>query len=197
MKFAWLIPVMAVAAWFVFPVSRAEIAPEPAKSITVAELNQMQVIGWLGEPLGKIMTVEGVVADATYVRSKAQVGRTLLLIQVADGNVLPERVVFSFDRAVRGIEEPKEGSRFKYVGYETGGFTGAPPGKFDFTGPYCTTFYGFTTEFVILRDVLKPAKEPEFDDRYSAPPAPMPTNPNGQAPLPAEPAGNQRYTPPQ
>lgn len=196
MKFAWMIPVVAGFAWLAYPVGRAEKAPEPAKSISVAELNQLQVIGWLGQPLGKIVTVEGVVADETFVRSKAQAGRTLLLIQTADGNVLPERVVFSFDRAVRQIEEPKAGSRFKYVGYETGGFTGAPPGIFEFTGPYCTTGYGFSTEFVVLRDALKPAKEPEFGDRYSAPPAPMPTNPNGQAPLPPEPAGSQRYTPP-
>jgi hypothetical protein len=195
MKFAWLIPVAAGAVWFAFPVSRAEKAPEQAKSVNVAELNQMQVIGWLGQPLGKTVTVEGVVADETFVRWKAQAGRTLLLIQAADGNVLPERVVFCFDRAVREIEEPKAGSRFKYVGYETGGFTGAPPGLFDYTGPYCTTSYGFTTEFVILRDVLQPAKEPESGDKY-APPVPMPADPNGKAPLFPEPAGKHRYTPP-
>ena len=200
MKFAWMIPVVAAAAWFAFPVSRAEKAPEPAKSITVAELYQLSIIGWLGQPLGKIMTVEGVVADETFVRSKAQAGRTLLLIQTADGNVLPEKVDFCFDRAraVREIEEPKAGSRFKYVGYETGGFTGAPPGIFEFTGPgpCCTTGYGFSTEFVVLRDVLKPAKEPEFGDRHTPAPLPrMSPDQKGKTPPPAS-DDKYQYTPP-
>jgi hypothetical protein len=201
MKFAWMIPVVAGAAWFVFPVSRAEKAPEQAKSVSVAELNQLQVIGWLGQPLGKVVTVEGVVADATFERSKAQVGQTLLLIQAVDGKQLPERVVYCFDGAVRDIEEPKAGSRFKYIGYETGGFTGKPARAYDYLPSHnitsCSAGFYFRTEFVILRDELKPRKEPELGGKNTPPPSP-PKLPDekGKAPLPPESDGKYKYTPP-
>jgi hypothetical protein len=171
MKFTLTIAVLTGAALCAFPVLRAD----PTKSITVGELNQLQVIGWLGQPLGKIITVEGVAADENYHGIKQDAGQTLLRIQVVDGKVLPEECVFhfgEFSHYFDPMEKPKVGSKFKYIGYETGGFTGVQPGLFEYTAPFASTGYAFTTHFVVLRDELKPKQVIQADDKVPAPPGP-------------------------
>jgi hypothetical protein len=128
----------------------------PARSITIPDLWEIPVIGWLGQPLGKIVTIEGVTADASYPRSKADARETLLRIQKVNGKDLPGECVFPFSPFLaQGIDEPSAGGRFKYIGYETGGFTGHPGKAWDYVPAIQTTGYGFTTHFVVLRDELK------------------------------------------
>lgn len=155
MKCAGAITVVASAALLMLSLLRASPAQEEARSIPVAELSRMQIIGWLGQPLGKICTVEGVVADEDYRRAKADLGHTLLRIQAVNGKKLTEECVFHFSPYLAKIEKPTVGGRFRYVGYETGGFTGTPAGVFDYIPAHCSTGYAFTTDFVVLRDELK------------------------------------------
>ena len=53
------------------------------------------------------------------------------------------------------LEKPKVGNKFKYIGYETGGFTGVPEKTFDYMPAIATTGYYFTTDFVAVRDEMK------------------------------------------
>lgn len=128
----------------------------PARSITVPDLWEIPVIGWLGQPLGKLVTIEGVAADASYMECKAHAAETMLRIQKVNGKDLPRECVFPFGPFLAtGIDEPRAGSRFKYIGYETGGFTGVPGTAWEYVRAIQTTGYGFTTHFVVLRDELK------------------------------------------
>jgi len=144
------------ASPLLFAVIRADEAPKQAKSITVSELSKLQVIGALGQALGKIIVIEGVAADEYYRKMKADGGHTLLRVQSVDGKKLQEEQVFHFLAFPSAdIEKPKVGSKFKYIGYETGAFTGVPAKAFDYTLPVATTGYGFTTDFVVVRDEMK------------------------------------------
>jgi hypothetical protein len=141
--FFGVVAIATVAVGILFP-----FAASPAdrvKSITVSELNQLQVIGLLGHPLGTIVTIEGVVADDSYRIMRADLGHTLLRVQTVGGKKLLKEQVFHFGNAPAEIEKPKVGSKFKYIGYETGGFTGTPQGTFDYVRPFATTGYYFTT----------------------------------------------------
>ncbi len=124
-----------------------------AESIQISRLNSCKVIGFLGYPLGEIVTIEGIVADEEYTRRKADTGETLLRVQAVNGKSLKQEAIFHFD-PVQGadIKKPPAGIRFKYIGYETGGFSGLPEKAFDYIPRLQTKGYSFTTSFVILRD---------------------------------------------
>lgn len=157
MKFAVTI-VLGTVALLPFALRSADKVMDQPKSISVSELNRLQVIGWLGEPLGKIVVVEGVVADDSYLSSKADLGETMLRITTLNGKHLPEECVFPFRSLSAGVEKPKVGGKFKFIGYETGGFTGVPGQAFDYTPAFARTGYGFTTHFVVVRDEMRREK---------------------------------------
>jgi hypothetical protein len=136
--------------------SSADKPPELAKAIPVSVLNDRQVIGRLGHPLGTIVVVEGVVADGSYTKAKADDGHTLLRVQGVNEKRLAEEQVFHFGSLLERVEKPKAGATYKFSGYETGGFTGLPTKAFDYVGLIASTDYGFTTDFVVLRDEAKP-----------------------------------------
>ncbi len=148
---AVLLIVAAISTIFPFAGNSIGEPAKPLKSITVQELASIEVIGWLGRPLGTIVTVEGIVADGSYTMTKADDGCTLLRIETVDGKQLPKEKVFQYS----GNDKPKVGSKFKYIGYETGGFTGAPAKLFDYMPAFATTGYRFSTEFHVLRDEMK------------------------------------------
>ena len=140
-------------------VTSAENKPEPAKTITIAELNQMQVIGQLGQPLGKIVVIEGIVADDYYRKMRADQGYTLLRVLTVDGKKLPEEVVFHFSPAMGSAPDaPKVGSQFKYIGFESGGYTGLPTKAFDYMPRVANAGYSFTSGFLVVRDEGKAKK---------------------------------------
>ena len=134
----------------------ADTPPEPAKPIPVSDLQDHQVIGRLGHPLGTIIVVEGVVADGSYTKAKGDHGRTLLRVHAVNGKRLAEEQVFHFGSLLERVEKPKVGTRFKYSGYETGGFTGLPAKAFDYVGLIALPGYAFATDFEVLRDEAKP-----------------------------------------
>jgi hypothetical protein len=159
--FPVMLSLSVLALWAAWAASAESDTPaavgEPAQPaqppIKVNDLNERPVVGSLGQPLGKMVTVEGVVAEGDFTRKKSDVGATLLRIQKVDGRPLKHEVIFHFSpSSMVTIEKPAVGSRFKYVGYETGAFTGTPPGEFKYTGPFATTTYHFATSFEVLKD---------------------------------------------
>ena len=123
------------------------------ESIPVIKLNRSKVIGSLGLPLGEVVTIEGITADGEYTRRKADAGETLLRVQTVNGRPLKREAIFHF-RPFEGadLKKPRAGMRFKYIGYETGGFSGIPDKAFDYVPRVATDGYYFTTSLVILRD---------------------------------------------
>ena len=123
------------------------------KPIRASELNRSKVIGSLGYALGEVVIIEGVIADENYTKRKADAGKFLLRVQAVNGKALKEEAVFEFSPfSGVGIRNPVVGARFKYTGYETGGFSGVPDRAFDYVPRVPTTGYYFSTSFVILRD---------------------------------------------
>lgn len=112
------------------------------ESIPVIKLNRNKVIGSLGRPLGEVVTIVGIVADGDYTRRKADAGETLLRVQTVNGRSLKSEAIFHF-RPFEGadIKKPAAGTRFKYTGYETGGFSGIPDKAFDYVPRVATDGY--------------------------------------------------------
>ena len=75
-------PIMAVTITFLVPggMSIADKPPEKKKSIKVAELQEMQVVGSLDHPFGEIVAIEGVVAgeDAAVAARSRRTSRNRL-----------------------------------------------------------------------------------------------------------------------
>jgi hypothetical protein len=141
-----------VVAWFLIAHGNAN-PPTRREPITYADLVNRPVLGRLGQPLGQIVTIQGVFADGTFTRMKKDDGWILVRVQVVNGQRLEHEQVFQYERAAKN--SPAVGSAFKFIGYETGGFTGEPAGVWELTDPrytVATTGYGFTTSFMFLRD---------------------------------------------
>ena len=123
------------------------------KPILVARINSSGIIGSIGRPLGEVVTVEGTAVDDSYTRRKEDAGEILLRIQSVNGKRLKSEAVLHFV-AYNGEEskKPSVGTKFKYIGFETGGFSGMPESAFVYIPRVPTSGYYFTTSFVILRD---------------------------------------------
>jgi hypothetical protein len=149
--------VFTVAALMSITTCRTTLGQKRPKSDTgsihVSELNRGKVIGSLGYALGEVIIVEGVIADENYTKRKADVGKSLLRVRAVNGKPLKEEVIFDFSPfSGADIRNPEVGARFKYTGYETGGFSGLPEQAFDYVPRVPTAGYYFSTSFVILRD---------------------------------------------
>lgn len=123
------------------------------KPINMSRLTSSKVIGTFGRPLGEVVSIEGIAADENYTRRKADTGQTLLRVLAVNGKTLKHEAILPF-HPYEGVEvkKPSVGVRFKYVGYETGGFSGTPEAAFIYVPRVATSGYYFTTSFVILRD---------------------------------------------
>jgi hypothetical protein len=128
---------------------------KPEKSIPLADLHDRPVVGSLGHPLGTIVTIEGEVADGSYTNLRKDEGLTLLRVHAVNGEKLAGERIFQFDSLLDRVRTPEVGTRFNFTGYETGGFTGIPTKAFDYVGLVQSTGYGFTTDFIVLRDEAK------------------------------------------
>jgi len=147
---------LAVAAFLTWAgLTNAGKRLPPDKSIPLADLRDRPVMGSLGHPLGTIVVIEGEVADESYTNLKEDDGATLLRVRAVNGEKLAGERLFHFGSLNLRVGTPAVGSRFKFTGYETGGFTGTPTKAFDYVGRFADTGYRFTTEFVVLRDEAK------------------------------------------
>lgn len=122
-------------------------------SIPISELNRSKVIGSLGYALGEIVVIEGIIADENYTKRKEDDGELLLSVQTVNGKPFKNQIIFHFRTFLSAeVKKPLVGARFKYSGYETGGFTGVPEKVFGYVPLVATTGYYFSTSFVVLRD---------------------------------------------
>lgn len=141
---------------------RPNIAADPPKDekekpIPIDELRKRGVLGDLGHPLGTIVTVEGEAADDDYRKLRADLGERLLRVKSVNGAELKTEVVFRYHGAQ--ADKPVVGAKFKFTGYEDGGFDGIVAGQFKYTGIQQGVGYHFQNSFVILKDELKPEKK--------------------------------------
>ena len=154
-KLSLLLILSLLPADAIWPVAATQGQPARSniKPIHISQLNRRKVIGSLGHPLGTVVTVEGIAADESYTRRKADAGETLLRVQTVNGKALRREVILNF-HAYEGTENknPFAGMRFKYIGYETGGFSGIPEAAFAYVPRVATSGYHFSTSFVVLRD---------------------------------------------
>ena len=123
------------------------------KPILVARINSSGIIGSIGRTLGEVVTVVGTAVDDSYTRRKEDAGERLLRIQSVNGTTLKSEAVLHFIAYnSEELRKPSVGTKFKYVGFETGGFSGMPEAAFAYIPRVPTSGYYFTTSFVILRD---------------------------------------------
>jgi hypothetical protein len=123
------------------------------KKITLGDINNIGVTGALGQKLGTIITVTGVVEENSSEAKEDEGEPFFLSITAVNGNPLKAPVKYPF-RAAHDwikIETPKIGDHFDYVGYETGSFDGSPDGEFKYAVAYTSTGYYFKTSFLILK----------------------------------------------
>ncbi|NUN66118.1 hypothetical protein HCU40_15480 [Pseudanabaena biceps] len=121
--------------------------------ITVNDLEQKPLIGHLGKPLGKIITISGTVRQQG-LGAKARPSE-VLNVEAVDDQTLAQPVTIEFNLFVTAqVAKPVLGQRFKYVGYETGGFTGIPSEAFKFVPVVATTSHQFYTLFQVLQEKM-------------------------------------------
>jgi hypothetical protein len=137
---------------------RPNLAAEPPKEekkekpITLDELSRRGVEGQLGQTLGTVVTIEGEVVDGSYTGKKAHSSETLLRVTSVNGSELKTEPVFVFS----DDGKPKVGTKFKYRGFESGGYGGIVP---ELSRTQAGVGYGFQTYFHILKDELKQEKK--------------------------------------
>lgn len=124
-----------------------------AESVPSVDLGRSIAVGRLGQPLGKVMRVEGAAVESNYPRSKGQDNTLFFRVTAVEGRALPQPVVIELGFFSSDIsQELPPGERRTFIGYETGQFSGLP----DAAGQHlsaipATTGYGFTTELVVLK----------------------------------------------
>lgn len=126
--------------------------PVEAGPISLQEIAARGVAGRLGPRLGTIMEITGaVVANASRAKAEADLP-FVWRVDGVDGHPLKEALLFPVMSAGTGVTlaAPAVGDSFHVVGYETGGFGGAPDGEFKYVPAYPTTGFGFATRFVVL-----------------------------------------------
>ncbi len=123
------------------------------KMITLSELSSTKIMGSLGRPLGAVVTIDGMVVDDYYRKLKSDEGETLLKVEKVDGKALPGETIIPLHMAPSGsIKMPAPGFRFRYKGYETGGFTGVPEEAFRYVPRVATEGFHFKTYFLIISE---------------------------------------------
>jgi hypothetical protein len=154
--------------WFEGQAMQAIAAPQPSQEgniaptnlmtkvsnhLTVTDLELKPLLGQLGQPLGKIITIAGVVRQGE-LGAKAS-PRDVLSVEAVNDRPLAQPVTIEFNLFMTAqVAKPVLGRSFKYVGYETGGFTGIPQEAFKFVPAVATTSHRFNTSFQVLQEEL-------------------------------------------
>ncbi|MEE3718915.1 hypothetical protein V2H45_19405 [Tumidithrix elongata RA019] len=125
---------------------------------SVDALNQTPPIGALGVPLGTIVTISGSVSQNLQGSKSDRLDLALTVEQVND-RPLPKPIIIPFQVFMTAqISQPVLARKFRYVGYETGGFTGIPSEAFQFVPAVTSTGHVFRTNFQILQEELAVVK---------------------------------------
>jgi hypothetical protein len=110
----------------------------PTKSLAVDELSNAKVVGRLGQPLGTIVTIEGVY-DVPKKITKS-FGFTMVINSV-NGKELKTSVAFerhTWEPYLDQYKAVRGGNAFRLVGYETGAYSGYIPGEEKYDSRYAT-----------------------------------------------------------
>jgi hypothetical protein len=136
---------------FIWFISFASAANPLRVSVDALEAPNM-VIGKLGLPLGKVVTIEANMIDGGRLSGKALEGVTLLEVRSVNGQSVREPCFLRFSWFDTVPPAPLTG-RVRLVGYETGVFTGVPAEAFDYIAPVASQGFHFESAFVVLKAV--------------------------------------------
>ncbi len=89
--------------------------------------SQIKIIGSLRKPLGTLMKIEGVVLARDEVLRKEDQGLAVLRVEAIDGRKLSTPIEIPFSTFPwADFSEPRPGSTFTYIGFETGAWLACP-----------------------------------------------------------------------
>ncbi|RYD17616.1 MAG: hypothetical protein EOP88_25625 [Verrucomicrobiaceae bacterium] len=120
----------------------------PAKNISVEQLEKTGIVGRLGLPLGELTGMEGEIVAEESTGVKSDEGLLLLKVTSVSGKLQPHPQLFRFTSP--GEEKPSVGTRLKFRGYETGGFTGLPKNWPEDVPRHAGVGFHFESRIVIL-----------------------------------------------
>jgi hypothetical protein len=142
-------------------ITNLAITPQLLFSMPTAkttDFSQQPPIGYLDQPLGKITTISGVVRQER-LGAKASKLDLVLSVETVNDRSLPKPITMPFlIFETAKVVKPYLGQTFRYVGYETGGFTGVPAEAFKWVPAVATTGHHFETVYQILHEDLKQVK---------------------------------------
>ena len=110
----------------------------------------VSVRGKLGQPLGKLITIEGTAVEHDYPRTKAENDAILMRVTKVEGAVLPQAVVISLSIRQSILRPFAPGITRTFRGYEDGGFTGVPAEANKILAVAATDWY-FRTSFCVVK----------------------------------------------
>lgn len=122
-------------------------------TIHYADLHhKIEITGSLGEPLGRICTLEAMVVPEDEKRSKAESGVPLLKVSRVNGKKLIKPVIIRYEQfAWNSAGELAEDKIYKITGYETGGMSGIPEEAFRYMLPVATQGFHFDVFLQIVK----------------------------------------------
>ncbi|NJK41495.1 MAG: hypothetical protein HC934_09360 [Acaryochloridaceae cyanobacterium SU_2_1] len=134
-------------------------AAEPSKTSPAIHVDQLRptvVMGKLGQPLGKVITISGkVVSGDRSAKSNHPDDLALQVLQVNDQALATPVTLPWTVFTTAAIKPPKLHQAFKYVGYETGSFTGVPHEAFKVLSAVASREFHFESRFEVLQEDLR------------------------------------------
>lgn len=106
----------------------------------------------LSTEFGKLVEIEGKIVDDSDTRLRSHLGKTLLEVNCVGTIELKQPIVIEL--LLFGwteIKIPARGTRVRFRGYETGGFTGIPNEAFADIPSVATTDHHFESRFQITK----------------------------------------------
>ena len=174
----WYVPYLSVVAMILLSLvacqSQGKDSPD-IERITVEDLSKRPPIGRLGKPLGTLVTIEGVYVLEPDGKSDPRRAMTKeawrrFRIETVDGKRLPKPVDYEIvrDRLIRKMK-PRNGERFKLLGFESGHFYGAPEEAEDLLTDTIARRnpvpFRFETVFQAVKDEIKNISERDAYER--------------------------------
>ena len=169
--------------------SAAEEQPQPAtedrtdaEPLTIADLNERQVIGQLGVPLGTVVEIKATVVAGDDLRKKLYQGAYLLRVTEVDGRGLESLPVMTFfvpgfssvklarndfelhkmktgkkvsslnQEQIETLQQGYVGQQMRLVVYEIGRFAGIPKQLPNDVMSWADVGYGFSTSLYVLAE---------------------------------------------
>ena len=150
-----LLSLIAMSGLIIIPQLQSAIAMNATKT---TDFTQQPPIGQLAHPLGKIVTISGVIRQAA-LGAKASNLDLVLSVEAVNDRPLTKPVIMPFQIfETAKVVKPFLGQTFRYVGYETGGFTGVPAAAFKWVPAIATTDHHFEAFYQILHEDLGQVK---------------------------------------